>query len=146
MSHSVSDLGDLEREVLHLVWQNGPSTADFVQKGVSKPLKESTIRTVLKRLEEKGHLTHTVDNRTFVYQAADSRGRAAARAVKRIVDRFCNGSVEEVLTGLVDTKVLDRRELQRLADKIAKARSGETPDEAKNANSKHTDKKGGRKS
>ena len=146
MSHSVSDLGDLEREVLQLVWNNGPSTADFVQKAVSKPLKESTIRTVLKRLEEKGHLTHTVDNRTFVYQAADTRGRAAARAVKRIVDRFCNGSVEEVLTGLVDTKVLDRRELQRLADKIAKARSGETPDESKNANSKHTDKKGGRKS
>ena len=79
MSHSVSDLGNLEREVLQLVWQNGPSTADSVQKALSKPLKESTVRTVLKRLEEKGHLTHTVDNRTFVYQAADTRGRAAAR-------------------------------------------------------------------
>jgi len=141
MTHNVSDLGDLEREVLHLVWQNGPSTADSVQKALSKPLKESTVRTVLKRLEEKGHLTHTVDNRTFIYQAADTRGRAAARAVKRIVDRFCNGSVEEVLTGLVDTKVLDRRELQRLADKIAKA-SEKTSD--KTLEEKPT--KGGRKS
>jgi BlaI family transcriptional regulator, penicillinase repressor len=145
MTHSVSDLGDLEREVLQLVWQNGPSTADSVQKAVSKPLKESTVRTVLKRLEEKGHLTHTVDNRTFIYQAADTRGRAAARAVKRIVDRFCNGSVEEVLTGLVDTKVLDRRELQRLADKIAKAKTGETGNDAKSTEGKRTDK-GGRKS
>ncbi len=137
MTHNVSDLGDLEREVLQLVWQNGPSTADFVQKALSRPLKESTVRTVLKRLEEKGHLTHTVDNRTFVYQAADTRGRAAARAVKRIVDRFCNGSLEEVLVGLVDTKVLDRKELQRLADKIAKARAAEGKD---------TDTRGGRKS
>ena len=124
MSHNISDLGDLEREVLHLVWQNAPCSADFVQKALSRPLKESTVRTVLKRLEEKGHLTHTVDNRTFIYRAADTRGRAAARAVKRIVDRFCNGSLEEVLVGLVDTKVLDRRELQRLADKIAKAKGG----------------------
>jgi BlaI family penicillinase repressor len=125
VSHSVSDLGDLEREVLQLVWQNGPSTADYVQKALSRPLKESTVRTVLKRLEEKGHLTHTVDARTYVYRAAETPGRAAARAVKRIVDRFCNGSLEEVLVGLVDTKALDRRELQRLADKIAKAKAAE---------------------
>jgi predicted transcriptional regulator len=126
VTHNISDLGDLEREVLQLVWQNGPSTADWVQKALPRPLKESTIRTVLKRLEEKGHLTHTVDNRTFIYEAADTPGRAAARAVKRIVDRFCGGSVEEVLVGLVDTKVLDRRELQRLAEKIAKAKGNET--------------------
>jgi predicted transcriptional regulator len=140
MTHNVSDLGDLEREVLHRVWQNGPSTADSVQKALSRPLKESTVRTVLKRLEEKGHLTHTVDNRTFIYKAADTPGRAAARAVKRIVDRFCGGSVEEVLVGLIDTKVLDRRELQRLADKIAKARNADA-DKAKDK-----DTKGGRKS
>jgi BlaI family penicillinase repressor len=121
MIHHVSDLGDLEREVLHLVWANGPSTADGVQKSLSRPLKESTVRTVLKRLEAKGHLKHRVDQRTFVYEAADTRGRAAARAVKRIVDRFCGGSLEEVLVGLVDTRVLDQRELKRLAEKIGNA-------------------------
>jgi BlaI family penicillinase repressor len=123
MTHNVSDLGDLEREVLRLVWERGPSTADSVQKALSRPLKESTVRTVLKRLEGKGHLSHRVDQRTFVYEAADTRGRAAARAVKRIVDRFCGGSLEEVLVGLVDTRILDRRELQRLAEKIARAQS-----------------------
>ena len=123
MTHNVSDLGDLEREVLKLVWERGPSSADSVQKALSRPLKESTVRTVLKRLEAKGHLTHRVDQRTFIYEAADTRGRAAARAVKRIVDRFCSGSLEEVLVGLVDTRILDRRELQRLAEKIASAQS-----------------------
>jgi predicted transcriptional regulator len=122
MTHNVSDLGDLEREVLQLVWDQGSATADSVQKALSKPLKESTVRTVLKRLEEKGHLTHSVDQRTFVYEAAHTRGRAAAHAVKRIVDRFCSGSLEEVLTGLVDARILDRRELRRLAEKIAQAK------------------------
>lgn len=127
MTHNVSDLGDLEREVLQLVWDQGKATADSVQKALSKPLKESTVRTVLKRLEEKGHLTHRVEHRTFVYEAARSRGHAAAHAVKRIVDRFCGGSLEEVLTGLVDARLLDRRELKRLSEKIAlaKAEGGE---------------------
>jgi predicted transcriptional regulator len=122
MSHHVTDLGDLEREVLNLVWKHGPTTADAVQKLLARPLKESTVRTVLRRLEEKGYLSHTVDNRTFIYIATEARSHAAARAVKRIVDRFCNGSVEEVLVGMVDAQILDRRELQRLADKIAKAK------------------------
>jgi predicted transcriptional regulator len=125
MTHNVSDLGDLEREVLQIVWDHGPSTADWVQKALPRPLKESTVRTVLKRLEEKGHLTHSVEQRTFVYEAARTRGHAAAHAVKRIVDRFCSGSLEEVLVGLVDARILDRKELQRLADKIASAQSKE---------------------
>ncbi len=131
MNHNVTDLGHLEREVLNLLWQHGPSTADAVQKLLGRPLKESTVRTVLRRLEAKGHLTHTLDNRTFIYRTAEARGKAAARAVKRIVDRFCNGSVEEVLVGLVDAQIVDRRELQRLADKIAKAKGEKTQGERK---------------
>lgn len=124
MRHNIAKLGDLEREVLNLVWQHGPSSAEAVQGRLARPLKDSTVRTVLRRLEEKGHLTHAVDNRTFIYQAAEARGKAAARAVKRIADRFCNGSLEEVLVGMVDAQILDRRELQRLAEKIAKAKGG----------------------
>jgi BlaI family penicillinase repressor len=124
MTHNVTDLGDLEREVLELVWKHGPVSADTVQKQLGRPLKESTVRTVLKRLEEKGYLQHTVESRAFFYTATESRAAAAARAVKGIVDRFCNGSVEDVLVGLVDAQFLDQRELQRLADKIAKAKGG----------------------
>jgi BlaI family transcriptional regulator, penicillinase repressor len=124
MVHQITDLGELEREVLELVWKHHPVSADTVQKQLGRPLKESTVRTVLKRLEEKGYLTHNTDNRTFLYSATQTRTNAAARAVKGIADRFCNGSVEEVLIGLVDAEIVDRRELQRLAEKIAKARHG----------------------
>jgi predicted transcriptional regulator len=123
MNHNISDLGHLEREVLNLVWKHGPSSADAVQKLIGRPLKESTVRTVLRRLEAKGYLSHTLDGRTYIYKAVEGRGRAVARAVKRLVDRFCNGSVEEALVGMVDAQIVDRRELQRLADKIAKAQA-----------------------
>jgi predicted transcriptional regulator len=106
------------------VWAEGPVTAEAVRARLTRPLKESTVRTVLRRLEDKGYVTHTVDGRTYVYLAAAPRGRVAAKAVQRIVDWFCNGSVEEVLVGMVDAAMLDQRQLRLLADKVAKAKGG----------------------
>jgi len=83
--------------------------------------KRIDVRTVLRRLEEKGYVAHAVEDRTFIYSPAESRQKVAGRAVKRIVDWFCEGSVEALLVGMVDSKVLDRAELQRLADQIAAA-------------------------
>jgi BlaI family penicillinase repressor len=126
MDDSLPELGDLEHEVMQLVWANGPVTAEAVRERLSRPLKESTVRTVLRRLEDKGYTTHTVSGRTYVYLAAESRGRVAAKAVQRIVDWFCNGSVEEVLVGMVDTAMLDPRQLRLLADQVAKAKERAT--------------------
>ncbi len=119
--HDPAELGELERSILTLVWRMGAATAEQAREELGRPLKDSTIRTVLRRLEEKGYLAHSVENRTFVYRPAESRQRVAGRAVKRIVDWFCEGSVEALLVGMVDSKVLDRAELQRLADRIALA-------------------------
>ena len=124
MDTNLPDLGDLEREVMQLVWANAPVTAEAVREKLERRLKESTVRTVLRRLEDKGYVTHTVDGRTYVYQAAAPRGRVAAKAVQRVVDWFCNGSIEEVLVGMVDASMLDQRQLRLLADKVAKAKGG----------------------
>ena len=122
MSDDLPDLGELEREVMQFVWSNGPVTAERVRENLSKPLKESTVRTVLRRLEEKGYATHTVEGRTFLFSAAEQRSAVAAKAVKRIVDWFCNGSIEEILVGMVDQKTIDPEQLQALSEKIARAR------------------------
>ena len=123
-SERLPDLGDLEREVMQLIWANGSLTAEFVRERLARRLKESTVRTVLRRLEEKGYVNHALEGRTYVYQATHPRGKVAAKAVQRIVDAFCNGSVEEVLVGMVDTAMLDQRQLRTLADKVAKAKAG----------------------
>jgi predicted transcriptional regulator len=122
MSDSLPQLGDLEREVMQLIWANAALTAETVREKLPRRLKESTVRTVLRRLEEKGYVRHTVEGRTYVYQATQPRGKVAAKAVQRIVDWFCNGSVEEVLVGMVDSAMLDQRQLRRVADKVAKAK------------------------
>lgn len=120
-AHDPVELGELEREILTIVWRLGNATAEQVREELGRPLKDSTIRTVLRRLEEKGYLAHGMENRTFVYRPAESRQDVAGRAVRRIVDWFCDGSVEALLVGMVDSQVLDRAELQRLAERIGKA-------------------------
>ncbi|HTW48968.1 MAG TPA: BlaI/MecI/CopY family transcriptional regulator [Acidobacteriaceae bacterium] len=119
--HDPGELGELERGILGIVWRLGKATADQVREELDRPLKDSTIRTVLRRLEEKGYLAHSIDLRTFIYHPAESPQKVAGRAVQRIVDWFCEGSVEDLLVGMVDSKVVSRAELERLARRIASA-------------------------
>ena len=120
-SHDPADLGELERSVLLIVWRRGSVTADQVREQLGRPLKESTVRTVLRRLEEKGYLAHTVDDRTYIYRPAETRERVAGRAAKRNVEWFCERSVEALLVGMVDSRMVGDAELQRLAERIATA-------------------------
>jgi predicted transcriptional regulator len=103
------------------VWAHPGCTAEVCREGVAgeRALKDSTIRTILRNLEEKGYATHTVDGRTFVYRAADTKRNVAVEAAQQLIERFCGGSVEEFLVGLVDNQVLEPKQLRRLAEKIA---------------------------
>ncbi len=119
----LKNLGEVEQAVMDHIWGHGPTTSGACREALalSRPMKDSTIRTVLRRLEEKGYLTHEVEGRTFVYKASDARESVAVRAVKGIIDRFCGGSAEQLLLGMVDSDVLDRKQLERLARKIAES-------------------------
>lgn len=118
MDQDASELGELEREVMQLVWGADGVTADAIRDRLPRKPKESTVRTVLTRLEKKGFVEHSVVGRTFVFRAVEARQAVAARAVKRLIDWLCNGSVEEVLVGMADARIVDRETLQRLADQI----------------------------
>jgi predicted transcriptional regulator len=108
------------------VWNAGPSSVESVHEAVARKrrLKEVTTRTLLRRLEEKGYLRHEVSGRAFIYHAVEPARSLAARAVRQILDRLCNGSVEELVSGMVDAKVLSRGELDRLAEAVRKRREG----------------------
>ncbi len=108
-------------------WTHGPSSSEACREALAsaRPMKDSTIRTVLRRLEEKGYLTHELDGRTFIYKASDGRQNVAVRAVKGIIDRFCGGSAEQLVLGMVDNAVLNPRQLERLAKRIAEKQNAD---------------------
>lgn len=127
------NLGDVEQAVMDYVWSNGPCSSEACREALAdaRPMKESTIRTVLRRLEEKGYVTHELSGRTFIYRAAEARQNVAVRAVKNIIDKFCGGSAEELVIGLVDNQVLDRKQLERLTRMVAEAAQGAKGKEGK---------------
>ncbi|MEO8596238.1 MAG: BlaI/MecI/CopY family transcriptional regulator [Candidatus Solibacter sp.] len=114
-------LSNLEHLVMEIVWQNASCSADEVRVALAgrHPMKESTARTMLTRLEEKGYVRHTVEGRTNKYTGVEAPNNVAAQAVRQIIDRFCGGSVEQLLVGMVANEVVDSQELERLAQRIA---------------------------
>jgi BlaI family transcriptional regulator, penicillinase repressor len=110
-------LTDLENRIMTAIWTAGPSSVEAVHETISRQykLKETSVRTLLRRLEQKGHLRHKVEGRAFVYSAVEPARGLAARAVRQIIDRLCQGSMEELVAGMVDSKVLSNRELDQLA-------------------------------
>jgi BlaI family penicillinase repressor len=109
-------LTELESEVMQVVWNSGPCSVEAVYLIVSRNrnLKETTVRTLLRRLEKKGYLQHESEGRAYFYRATEPSRSLAARAVRQIIDRFCQGSVEELVSGMVDAKMLSKSEIGRL--------------------------------
>jgi len=115
-------LSNLEHLVMDVLWERGSATSEDIRTALAKRhfMKESTTRTILRRLEDKGYVRHRVDGRTNIYVGAEKPANVAAKAVRNIIDRLCDGSVEQLLVGMVDNEVIDERELANLARKISK--------------------------
>ncbi len=109
---------------MNAVWNTDVSSVETVHRTVSRnrSLKEVTIRTILRRLEKKGYVRHRVEGRTFIYEAIEPARTLAGRAVRQIIDRLCQGSVEELVSGMVDAKVMSSKELDRLAEFVRRHR------------------------
>jgi BlaI family transcriptional regulator, penicillinase repressor len=115
-------LTELQQAILDFIWENGPVTSEEVREAIHSkhPLKDPSVRTLLRRLEERGYITHRVEGKVFKYRAkVHSRG-VAARVVAQMIQRLCSGSAEQFLLGLVDERVLSADDIDRLAKKVRK--------------------------
>lgn len=124
-------LSPLENAVMRVLWKRRTATAEEVRTALAaaistgQPLKDSTVRTILRRLESKGYARHEADGRTYIYSPRIESRNVAADAVRRIIDRFCEGSVENLLVGMVDVELVSPQKLKQLADRIGRAESAD---------------------
>jgi len=117
---STHPLTELQQAILDYLWAKGPLSAEAVREGLQRkyPLKDSSMRTLLRRLEARGLLSHRTEGKVFIYEAAQPAQQVAASALRHILNRFFSGSVEQMLVGMVDQKVLSAADLERLARKV----------------------------
>ncbi len=114
-----------ERQIMDIIYSRGEATAAEVNAALSDQPSYSTVRTLLRILEEKGHLKHREDGQRFVYLPTRSRAAESKSALKRVVQTFFEGSFADAVAALVDTAdgKLPADELKRIEDIIKKAKA-----------------------
>lgn len=117
-----STLTRREREIMDILHRRGRATAHEVLEGLAEPPSYSAVRALLRLLEERGHVKHTVDGQRYVYAPAVPRGQARKNALSHMLHTFFGGSVEDAVAALVDGSKLSREELDRLSEIVDRAR------------------------
>ena len=105
---------DRELDVMKVLWRQGPATVAEVRGALDDPLAYTTVLTVLRVLEDKGHVGHREAGKAHRYFAKVAEGAARRTAIARLVDRVFGGSAELMLTHLVAERRLSADELKRL--------------------------------
>jgi len=113
-----------ERQIMDILYRRGPATAGEVMEELSGDPNYSTVRTQLRVLEEKGHVSHEEIGLRYVYSPAIPRSSARKSALRHLVDTFFDGSVEKTVAALLggEGASLTDDQIDRIAGMIEKAR------------------------
>ncbi len=120
-----------ELDLMAVLWDLGPSTTAEVRQALADQgvdLAYNTVLTLLRILEDKGHVDHKEEGRAHRFRAAVKRKEAGASALTRTLDRMFGGSAEALVAQLVQQRGLSKKDLKRLRrvvnEELALKRSG----------------------
>jgi predicted transcriptional regulator len=113
-----------ERQIMDVVYRLGEATAADVQRELRDPPSYSAVRTLLRILEEKGHLKHREAGPRYVYLPRVSREKARRSALRGLLRNFFDDSRESLVAALLDDEAsrLSPEELENLAGLIDRAK------------------------
>lgn len=116
-----------ERQIMDLLYRLGKATATEIRESLTGQPSDSTVRTQLRVLEDKGHVRHEEQGLRFVYMPTVPRHAARKSALNHLVDTFFDGSHAKVVTTLLgsDASRLSDDDLDRIEGLIASARKAQ---------------------
>ena len=129
-------LTDQELEIMKVIWDLGSATVRDVYEAIleRRKIAYTTVMTMMKILEQKGHLRRKMDDRAYVYQPTRSKQQVVRGMVREFVDRVFNGSAQPLLLHLIEDRQLSQKELDEIAAMIPREAG------AKKAGTKKEDK------
>lgn len=121
---STEQLSRRERQIMDILYQRGKAPASEIRDAMPDAPSYSAVRSILRILETKGHVTHCAEDLRYVYAPAVNREKAKRSAVRQILDTFFSESPEQMVAALLDVSArrLTREELDRMAVMIEKAK------------------------
>ena len=113
-----------ERQIMDILYKRGKASANEVLEDLPGNPHYSTVRTQLRVLEEKGHVTHEEAGVKYVYMPAVPRRAARKSALRHLVDTFFDGSAEQVVAAVLggEGARLSDEELDRIAELVDRAK------------------------
>jgi len=112
---------DKELEIMNVVWRMGEATVKDIQQQLPGEPHYNSVLTIIRVLERKGHLVHRAEGKTYFYSAGESREKAGAKLLQRLVDQVFGGSAASAVLNLVEAGDLTKDDLDQIRNKVAKA-------------------------
>ena len=121
---ALSGFSRREREILDILYQRGKASASEVREAMEDAPSNSAVRTLLRVLEEKGHVRRRAEGLKYVYLPSVAKEKAKRTAVKHLLETYFDGSSEQIVAALLDVSStqLTRQELDRMTEMIEKAK------------------------
>lgn len=116
-----------ETQLMDVLWEHGPVTAERMREALPVALHDSTIRTLLRVLESKGFVRHSTQGRAFVFRAAIGRVQAERTALRSMLKRFFGGSAEALVVRLIEDEQLTPEQFEQLKQAHRPRRKGRKP-------------------
>lgn len=131
MPKPIKVLTPLERRIMRVLWEDGAGNVQKILQGLTgePQLAYTTIQTTLNVLHRKGRVKRKLVGRAFEYSAAVSQEAADSHAIKDVLRKVFQGSVDDLLLSLVKSKHLNAQKLAELQAKLEAA--GDAEEEAK---------------
>src|SRR5262249_36082161 len=116
-----------ERQIMDVLYKNGRATVTEVMEGIPEAPGYSAVRSMLRILEEKGHVRHETDGAKYVYLPTVNREKAKRSAIRHLIQTFFDGSPGKAVAALLDesSSRLSEAEFNKLEEMLKKARKGE---------------------
>jgi predicted transcriptional regulator len=105
---------DRELDVMAVLWDRGSATVTEMRERLPDDLAYTTVLTILRTLEEKGHVGHRGEGKAHRYFPLVERRVAGRSALTRLIETVFNGSPELLLTQLVSDRELTEEQLKRI--------------------------------
>jgi BlaI family transcriptional regulator, penicillinase repressor len=119
-------LGELQHAIMAVLWARGEATVTDVHAALqpSRRLAPTTIATMLRKMEEKGVVSHRAEGRQFVYRPTVSEEQVRRSMVGELVERLFGGDPAALVAHLVSEHEVDTRELAELRQRLESERKG----------------------
>ena len=113
-----------ERQIMEVIYEMGEASALEVNERLPDPPSYSSVRALLRILENKGHLRHEAERTKYVYLPTLSRAKARRSALENLIKTFFDDSAEKAVAALIDLSRSDltNDDLERLARRIERAK------------------------